>query len=188
MRASFLIPLAFVVVTAGCGSEPEESGHASTVPQRDLTLQPAPGPDMAVASRLEGYLGGLAAVAAGHVEQLALLTRRPAAERAAAFAAFAFAAALGTAGAAALRLREPARRVKLLVVPAKQELLPAVRAGQRLVWKWHLERLLKLPKSMTASRRFRRGSAWLSAKNSTRVDGVNNNYRRDYNLIADRAA
>ncbi|HKU60853.1 MAG TPA: hypothetical protein VJQ44_06515 [Gemmatimonadales bacterium] len=53
MRASFLIPLAFVVVTAGCGSEPEESGHASTVPQRDLTLQPAPGPDMAVASRLE---------------------------------------------------------------------------------------------------------------------------------------
>lgn len=53
MRALSLIPLAMVVVVAGCGSEPAESGRASGVPQRDLTLQQAPAPEMAVASALE---------------------------------------------------------------------------------------------------------------------------------------
>ena len=53
MRALSLIPLAMVVVVAGCGSESAESGRASGVPQRDLTLQQAPAPDMAVASALE---------------------------------------------------------------------------------------------------------------------------------------
>ena len=53
MRALSLVPLAIVIVVAGCGSEPAASGHASGVPQRDLTLQQAPAPDMAVASALE---------------------------------------------------------------------------------------------------------------------------------------
>ena len=53
MRALSLVPLAFVVVVAGCGSEPEESLRASGVPHRDLTLQAAPAPDMAVASAVE---------------------------------------------------------------------------------------------------------------------------------------
>jgi len=53
MRALFPVPLAFVVVVAGCGSAPEESGRASGVPHRDLTLQEAPAPDMAVASAVE---------------------------------------------------------------------------------------------------------------------------------------
>jgi hypothetical protein len=51
MRALPLIPLAFAVVVAGCGSSP--SGSTSGVPHRDLTLQQAPGPDMAVASAVE---------------------------------------------------------------------------------------------------------------------------------------
>ncbi len=53
MRAPSFIPLAFVVVVAGCGSGPEESGRASGVPHRDLTLQQTPAPDVAVASALE---------------------------------------------------------------------------------------------------------------------------------------
>jgi hypothetical protein len=53
MRALSLVPLAFVVVVAGCGSEPEQSGRASGVPHRDLTLQEAPAPDVAVASGVE---------------------------------------------------------------------------------------------------------------------------------------
>jgi hypothetical protein len=53
MRAQSLIPLAFAVVVAGCGSEPQDAGRGSGVPKRDLTLQQAPAPDMAVASRLE---------------------------------------------------------------------------------------------------------------------------------------
>src|SRR4051794_41846633 len=53
MRALSLIPLAFAVVVAGCGSEPQDAGRGLGVPKRDLTLQQAPAPDMAVASRLE---------------------------------------------------------------------------------------------------------------------------------------
>ena len=53
MRALPFIPLALVVVVAGCGSAPEDSGARSGVPHRDLTLQEAPAPDMAVASALE---------------------------------------------------------------------------------------------------------------------------------------
>jgi hypothetical protein len=53
MRAQSLIPLAFAVVVAGCASEPQDTGGGSGVPKRDLTLQQAPAPDMAVASRLE---------------------------------------------------------------------------------------------------------------------------------------
>src|SRR6188508_2220942 len=53
MRALSLIPFAIAVVVAGCGSEPAEGGRASGVPQRDLTLQQAPAPEMAVASALE---------------------------------------------------------------------------------------------------------------------------------------
>ena len=53
MRALSLIPLAFVVAVAGCGSEPEQTGRASGVPHRDLTLQEAPAPDLAVASAVE---------------------------------------------------------------------------------------------------------------------------------------
>ena len=53
MRALSHVPLAIVIVVAGCGSEPAASGHASGVPRRDLTLQQAPAPDMAVASALE---------------------------------------------------------------------------------------------------------------------------------------
>ena len=53
MRALPLIPLAMVVLVAGCGSEPAERGRATGVPERDLTLQHAPAPDLAVASALE---------------------------------------------------------------------------------------------------------------------------------------
>src|SRR5262245_62953796 len=53
MRALSLVPLPFVVVVAGRGSEPEQSGRASGVPHRDLTLQEAPAPDVAVASAVE---------------------------------------------------------------------------------------------------------------------------------------
>jgi hypothetical protein len=53
MRALSLIPFAVAVAVAGCGSESAEGGRASGVPQRDLTLQQAPAPDMAVASALE---------------------------------------------------------------------------------------------------------------------------------------
>jgi hypothetical protein len=53
MRALSLVPLAFVVVVAGCGSEPEQSGRASGVPHRDLTLQEAPAPDVTVVSGVE---------------------------------------------------------------------------------------------------------------------------------------
>src|SRR5262245_18185428 len=53
MRALSLVPLAFVVVVAGCGSEPEQSGRGSGVPHRDLTLQGATAPGVPVASAVE---------------------------------------------------------------------------------------------------------------------------------------
>ncbi len=78
-----------------------------------------------VAPGLERDFGGLAAAAAGDVKHLAVLTWG-AAEGGGGFSTVALAASLGTTGAAALGLSEAARSVKLLVVPAKQELLPAV--------------------------------------------------------------
>jgi hypothetical protein len=53
MRASSLIPLAFVVLAGGCGSGPEETGRSAAVPARDLTLQQAPAPAIQVASPVE---------------------------------------------------------------------------------------------------------------------------------------
>lgn len=53
MRASSLIPLALLVVASGCGSGPEETGRASTVPTRNLTLERSPAPAVEVASPLE---------------------------------------------------------------------------------------------------------------------------------------
>jgi hypothetical protein len=78
-----------------------------------------------VAPGLEWDFGRLAAAAAGDVKHLAVLTWG-AAEGGGGFSTVALAASLGTTGAAALGLSEAARSVKLLVVPAKQELLPAV--------------------------------------------------------------
>jgi hypothetical protein len=53
MRALSLLPLAIVVVASGCGSGPEETGHAPGVPTRDLTLQRVPAPDVEVVSAVE---------------------------------------------------------------------------------------------------------------------------------------
>ena len=53
MRASFLIPLTLLVAASGCGSAPEETGRAPTVPARDLTLERSPLPAVQVASPLE---------------------------------------------------------------------------------------------------------------------------------------
>jgi hypothetical protein len=53
MRASSLIPLVLLVMASGCGSGPEETGHASTVPKRDLTLERSPAPAVDVVSPLE---------------------------------------------------------------------------------------------------------------------------------------
>lgn len=53
MRASPLVPLVALIVASGCGSAPEETGRASTVPTRDLTLERSPAPAVEVASPLE---------------------------------------------------------------------------------------------------------------------------------------
>jgi hypothetical protein len=53
MRASSLIPLVVLIAANGCGSAPEETGRASTVPARDLTLEPSPSAAVEVASPLE---------------------------------------------------------------------------------------------------------------------------------------
>jgi translation initiation factor IF-2 len=53
MRASSLIPLVVLIAAIGCGSAPEETGRASRVPARDLTLEPSPTAAVEVASPLE---------------------------------------------------------------------------------------------------------------------------------------
>jgi hypothetical protein len=53
MRPSSLTPLLALLIAGGCGPAPEETGRASTVPTRDLTLERAPAPAVAVASPLE---------------------------------------------------------------------------------------------------------------------------------------
>lgn len=53
MRASPLVPLVALIVASGCGSGREETGRASTVPTRDLTLERSPAPAVEVASPLE---------------------------------------------------------------------------------------------------------------------------------------
>jgi hypothetical protein len=49
---------------------------------------------------------------------------------------------LSAAGAATLGFGKATGLVELLVIAAEQKLLPAIGAGQSLVWKWHLESLL----------------------------------------------
>jgi hypothetical protein len=83
-----------------------------------------------VTTRLERYLGRLAAVAADHVEELALRARGTAETAATARVA---AVALGAPGAAAitatLRLRESPLGIEFLVICGKDELCTAVDAG-----------------------------------------------------------
>jgi hypothetical protein len=98
--------------------------------------------DRPVAAWLEGYLRWLATVAADDVEELALDARAAAEAAAATTVTFTLVAAHGTAGAAALGLREAARGVEFLVLCAERKFLAAVRTGQSLVYEWHLESLL----------------------------------------------
>jgi hypothetical protein len=93
-----------------------------------------------VATRLEGYLRLLAAVATYDVEQLSVGAGRTAhTGRVAAFTLNATGAAAVTA---ALGLGEAALGVELLIVGREDELRAAVRTRKRLVCKWHLESLL----------------------------------------------
>jgi hypothetical protein len=53
MRSTTLLPLALLLAVGACSQGPEESGRASTVPTRDLTLERSPAPPAEVASPLE---------------------------------------------------------------------------------------------------------------------------------------
>jgi hypothetical protein len=94
------------------------------------TLEAVAAVDGPVTTGLERHLGGLAALAANDVEQLALGARCPveAATTATRVATIAVHAALRAAVAATLGLAETARCIELLVVRGKRERLVAIHA------------------------------------------------------------
>jgi hypothetical protein len=98
--------------------------------------------DGPVAARLEGYLGGLTAVAADDIEELALGTGSAVVGHAAAGVTFALVTSEGATGAAALWFTEAAAGVELLVLGAKDKFLAAVGAGQGLVCERHFRKPL----------------------------------------------
>lgn len=100
-------------------------GGAATATPATNAIEAIAAVNRPVAPGLERDFCRLAAAAARHIEHLAVLAWG-AAEGGRGVSTLALAASLGATGAAALRLGEAARSVKLLVVPAKQELLPAV--------------------------------------------------------------